>query len=220
MNRFFQIISWVFMPLTTPLIGLIIVLHTPTYLDFNTVSNSLFYLDDSVKRFFLNAFALFGWILPVMSILVLKISKQINSIELDDQKQRFTPLFLSGIYAIMLVILLFKFNNQIKLSPHLFSLAFSGMFVAFIFLIINIKFKISLHAAGIGMLIGFLLSYYLEQSLMIVWPIYLAFIVGGFVITSRIWLGKHTNNELICGFICGFIITFITNLLSVYYFNR
>lgn len=219
MNRFFQIISWVFMPLTTPLIGLAIVLYTPTHLDFNTITNSLFYLDDSIKRFFFNAFALFGWILPVMSILVLKLSKQIDSVELDNQKQRFTPLLLSGIYALMLVMLLFKFNNQVKLSAHLFGLAFSGVFVALIFSVINLKFKISLHAAGVGMLLGFLLSYYLEQSLIIVWSIYLACVIGGFVITSRIWLEKHTNNELILGFVSGFLITFITDLLSVYFFN-
>lgn len=218
MNRFFQIISWVFMPLTIPLIGLVIVLYTPTHLDFNTIANSLFYLDDSIKRFFFNAFALFCWILPIMSILVLKLSKQIDSIELNNQKQRFTPLLLSGIYALMLVILLFKFNNQVQLSAHLFALAFSGIFVALIFSIINIKFKISLHSAGIGMLLGFLLSYYLEQSLIIIWPIYLACILGGVIIASRIWLEKHANNELILGFVCGFLITFITDLLSVYFF--
>ena len=145
------------MPLTTPLIGLVIVLYTPTHLDFNTVTNSLFYLDDSIKRFFFNAFALFCWILPVMSILVLKISKQVDSVELDNQKQRFTPLFLSGIYAVMLVILLFKFNTQVKLSAHLFGFAFSGVLVALISSVINLKFKISLHAASVGILIGFVL---------------------------------------------------------------
>ena len=144
------------MPLTMPLVALAIVLYTPTELDFYTQINSLYYLEPSVKRFFFNSFALFGWMFPVVSILILRLTKQIDSIELDNQKQRFAPLLLSGVYAVMLLTLLFKFNAQVTLSVHLFSLAFSGVFVAVIFLIVNLKFKISLHAAGVGILLGFL----------------------------------------------------------------
>lgn len=218
MNKLFRVISWVFMPLTMPLIALAAAMYIPTHLDFNTYTNSLFYLDGSVKRFFFNSFALFGWLFPVTSILILKMTKQVDSIELDNQKQRFTPLLLSGIYAIMLVILLIKFNSQVTLSRHLFSLAFSGIMVAFTYLLINTKFKISLHAGGVGILIGFLFSYYLEQSLVNVWPLYVACILGGSVIASRIKLKKHTNNELIAGFILGFFITFIIDIICIHYF--
>lgn len=218
MNKIFQVISWVFMPLSMPLIALVIVFYTPTHLDFYTQPNSLFYQDDSVKRFFFNSFALFGWVFPTASVVIMRLTKQIDSIELDVQKQRFGPLFLSGIYAAMLLTLLFKFNDQFYLSRHLFALAFSGIFVALIFLLVNLKFKISLHAGGVGMLLGFLLSYYLEQSLIIIWPVYVACILGGLVIASRMGLKKHTNYELIIGFISGFIITFSTDFISVLYF--
>lgn len=219
MNRFFRIISWVFMPLTMPLIALAIAMYIPTYLDFYTQTNSLFYLDASVKRFFFNSFTLFGWVFPVTSILILKLTKQIDSIELDNQKQRFSPLLLSGIYAIMLLTLLFKFNSQVILSRHLFALALSGTFVAVIFLLINLRFKISLHAAGVGIFLGFLFAYYQEQSLINIWPLYLACILGGLVIASRIWLKKHTNSELTAGCILGFFITFTIDLISVHFFK-
>lgn len=218
MEKFFRVISWIFMPLTMPLVALAIVLYTPTELDFYTQINSLYYLEPSVKRFFFNSFALFGWMFPVVSILILRLTKQIDSIELDNQKQRFAPLLLSGVYAVMLLTLLFKFNAQVTLSVHLFSLAFSGVFVAVIFLIVNLKFKISLHAAGAGILLGFLFSYYLEQSLIGIWQLCSACVLGGFVIASRIGLKKHTNSELIIGFISGFFITFITDFMITLYF--
>lgn len=218
MRTFANLISWVFMPLTMPLIALIIVMYTPTHLDFNTFSNSLYYLDHSVKRFFFNSFALFGWIFPTTSILILKMTRQIDSIELDNQKQRFIPLLLSGIYALMLITLLYKFNAQVTLSRHLFALASSGMLVAVIYLAINTQLKISLHAGGAGILLGFLFSYYLEQSLIMVWPLYVACIIGGVVIASRIQLKKHTNFELFIGFILGFFITFIVDIIWVKYF--
>lgn len=218
MNTFSNIISWVFMPLTMPLIALIVVMYTPTQLDFNTFSNSLFYLDGSVKKFFFNSFTLFGWIFPTVSILLLKMTKQVDSIELDNQQQRFLPLLLTGIYALMLMTLLYKFNNQMALSRHLFSLASSGILVAAIFMTINLKTKISLHAGGVGILLGFLFSYYMEQSLIVVWPLYVSCIVGGCVIASRIQLKKHTDFQLLLGFILGFFITFIVDIIWVRYF--
>lgn len=216
MNKIFNVISWVFMPLTMPLIALLIVMNFETDIDFTNFWNSLYHLKPPIKRFFFNAFFLFGWVFPVLSLLILKLTKQIDSIELDNQKQRTTPLILTGLYSLMLLILLFKFNSEdIYLSRHLFSLAFSGVLMSILFLIINLKFKISLHAGGVGMLLGFLFSYYLDQSLIDMLPLYLACIVGGIVISARIGLKKHSNSELIVGFILGFIITFIVDYLSI-----
>jgi membrane-associated phospholipid phosphatase len=217
MKTFYQIVSWVFMPLMMPLLALLITFYTPTSIDFNHLSNSFYFLDPSVKQFFFNAFGLFGWVFPIASILIMKLTNQIESVELNQQHQRFVPLLLVGIYAVMLLMLLFKFNSQYAISKHFFSLAFSGVLVAVIFLIINLRFKISLHAGGVGMLLGFLFSYYLEQSLLVIWPLYIACAIGGLVISSRIGLKKHSNFELIFGFVLGFLITFTMDLVCVYY---
>ncbi len=215
MNKIFGVISWVFMPLTMPLIALLIVMNAPADVDFNTYLNSLKAIKSPIKLYFFNAFLLFGWVFPVLSLLILRLTKQIDSMELDNQKQRLAPLLLTGMYSLMLFILLFKFNKEIHLSRHLFALAGSGVVMSVIFLVINLKFKVSLHAGGVGMLLGFLFSYYLEQSLISLWPLYLVCIVGGLVIAARIGLKKHTNSELIVGFVLGFIITFIVDLVSL-----
>lgn len=215
MNKIFGVISWVFMPLTMPLIALLIVMNAPADVDFNTYLNSLYIISTPIKRFFFNAFLLFGWVFPVLSLLILRLTKQIDSMELDNQKQRLAPLLLTGMYSLMLFILLFKFNTEIHLSRHLFALAGSGVIMSVIFLVINLKFKVSLHAGGVGMLLGFLFSYYLEQSLISLWPLYIVCIGGGLVIAARIGLKKHTNSELIVGFVLGFIVTFIVDLISL-----
>src|SRR5690606_25065484 len=127
MNTFSRAISFIFMPLAMPLVALLIVFYTPTYIDFKTQINSLYYLDSSIKRFFLNSFILFCWVFPVITILIMKLTKQISSIELNVQKERLSPLLFTGIYAAMLLTMLIKFNNQIMLSQHLFSIAASGV---------------------------------------------------------------------------------------------
>lgn len=206
------------MPLAMPLVALLIVFYTPTYLDFKTQINSLYYLDPSIKRFFLNSFILFCWVFPVITILIMKLTKQISSIELDVQKERFSPLLFSGIYSAMLLTMLFKFNTQIILSQHLFSIAASGVIASLILATINFKYKISLHAAGVGLLLGFLFSYYTEQAIVNLWSLFFACIIGGVVISARIKLNKHTNKELIAGFLTGFIISFVTDFVIILYF--
>ena len=206
------------MPLAMPLVALLIVFYTPTYIDFKTQINSLYYLDPSIKRFFLNSFTLFCWVFPVITILIMKLTKQISSIELNEQKERLSPLIFSGIYSAMLLTMLFKFNTQIILSKHLFSIAVAGILASLVLNIINFKIKISLHAAGAGLLLGFLFSYYTEQSIVNLSSLFFACILGGVVISARIKLNKHTNKELIAGFLTGFIISFVTDLVIILYF--
>lgn len=215
MNSFFRIVSVVFMPLTMPLIALAIVFYAPSYLDFSNQQDSLYFLSPSVKQFYFNSFALFSWVFPVVSILILRFTKQIDSIEIDQQNQRFIPLILTGMYASMLLFLLYKFNLQIHVSMHLFSLALSGLLLAIIFGLINLTFKISLHAGGVGILLGFVLAYYMDQFIVNAWFIYFACLLGGVVISSRIKLQKHSNKELILGFVVGFFTTFIIDILLI-----
>src|SRR5690606_10151287 len=160
MRGVYQVISWLFMPLTMPLFALLIVFYTPSGINFSTLGNSLYFLEPASKRFFFNSFGLFGFIFPIVSIVIMRLSKQVESLELDLQRQRFIPLFLVGCYALMLTVLLWKFNAQVPISKHFFGLALSGVMVAFVFMLINLKTKISLHAGGVGMLLGFLFSYY------------------------------------------------------------
>lgn len=205
------------MPLAMPLVALLIVFYTPTYLDYKIQINSLYYLDSSIKLFFFKSFVLFCWVFPVLTILIMKLTKQISSIELDEQKERFSPILFTGIYAAMLLTMLFKFNTQIILSKHLFSIAASGIVTSLLFIIINFKYKISMHAAGAGLLIGFIFSYYMDQPIVNLWSLFFACMLGAVVITSRIILNKHTNKELVSGFIIGFIIGFVTDFIIIAY---
>lgn len=215
MRGVYQVISWLFMPLTMPLFALLIVFYTPSGINFSTLGNSLYFLEPASKRFFFNSFGLFGFIFPIVSIVIMRLSKQVESLELDLQRQRFIPLFLVGCYALMLTVLLWKFNAQVPISKHFFGLALSGVMVAFGFMLINLKTKISLHAGGVGMLLGFLFSYYQDQVIVVFWPLYVACIIAGLVISSRIALKKHTISQLFFGFILGFLITFTLDYISV-----
>lgn len=210
-----QIISWIFTPLAMPVLAMLIVFYTPSAIDFSTHMNALYFINDQAKSYLLSLFFMFSWLFPVVSLLILRYTKQVDSIELNVQSQRFVPIILSGIYAAMLAALLFKLNTYFYISRHLFAMATSGVLVAIACILINRFFKISMHAAGAGMLIGFLASYYSSQALLIAWPFYFAIMLGGIVISSRIYLKKHTNFELVSGFLLGLSITYLSDVVWI-----
>lgn len=203
------------------MIALTIVLFTPAQLDYLTRYNSLYEIPMQAKLYFLYTFGVFGLVAPVVSLLILRASRIIDSVELDNQRQRSAPIFLTGAYAAMLVALLFKVNSENAIiSHHAFALAFSGVAMSFLFLIINLRTKISLHAGGVGLAIAFVLAYYLEQSLLVFWPVYLLCLIGGGVLSARLYLGKHTSFEAYLGLFLGSLVTFITDFVCVQYWTN
>lgn len=206
-----QIISWLFMPLLIPALAMTIVLFLPTELSF-TNYNSLYFWNVDAKKYLIGLFLFFGFVLPGFSVLIMRYSRMIESIELDSQRERLIPLLLTAIYSIFLILLLFKLQGGSIISAHLFGLAFAGLAMAIVFAIINQFFKISLHAGGAGMLLGFIFSYAIDQKVLVVWPIYVAIILGGLILASRLYLGKHTTKQAYWGFIFGSLITFIADL--------
>ena len=72
--------------------------------------------------------------------------------------------------------------------------------------------KVSLHATGVGILSGFILAYFTEQVYFEIWILALSFFISGLVLTSRLYLEKHTPKELIIGYFFSFLVTFLLNL--------
>ena len=94
----------------------------------------------------------------------------------------------------------------------MYALCLSGAVVISIFTIVNNYFKVSLHATGVGIFTGFLLAYFSEQLFFNIWILALGFIVSGIVLSSRLFLEKHTPKELLVGYVFSFLITFGLNL--------
>lgn len=203
------------MPLVMPMLALTIVLFTPSELDYFTKFNSLYDIPDGAKYYFLFIFGVFGFVAPLVSLMIMRVSRMIDSVELEVQRQRNTPIFLTGAYATLLAILLYKVDQEAVISHHAFALALSGALMSFTFLIINRFTKISLHAGGVGLSLGFIFAYYLEQSLLIFWPVYLLCIIGGCVLGARLYLKKHTSFEAYLGLFLGSFVTFMVDFVCV-----
>jgi membrane-associated phospholipid phosphatase len=91
----------------------------------------------------------------------------------------------------------------------IFSLPWAGVLASAIAGLINRYEKISLHAMGAGMLFGFIVAYYKTQVIFDVDLIIGVAILGGLIMSARMYLGKHTLRQSIMGYLLGFFTVFL-----------
>jgi len=201
-------ISCLFHPVLIPIIVLILVMYTPTDLDFITLTNSLFFLDETVKKLFLNSFALFCSVFPAISTIVLKMTRQNTPFDFFPIRYQRFAFFLTAIYALMLVVVLLRFNTQLPISFHLFALIGSYGVLALLFAGIHFFLKLSIYPTGLGLLLGFTFAYYADQAPLVLLPLYTICCLVGLATWSYMVVKKITLSESLWAIGIGFSITF------------
>jgi len=210
MRILFQIATWLFMPILMPVYALLLVMYTPSQ-PFNlSEENSLFIFSNQNKVAILSNYILFTVIAPVAMYSIFLKLNIIKTIQLDDKKERNMPMILMAIFCFLLF---YTFNSiQVVLPKYVYGLCLAGGIIITLFSILNIYFKISLHATGVGILTGFVFAYISEQLFFQLWILIFVLLVSGIVLSSRLYLNKHNSIELISGYFLSFIITFTVNL--------
>ena len=144
---------------------------------------------------------LFTFIFPALNIIVMYKLKRIQSINLSDKNERTYPYITTSIFYFGLFYLLKDLNiwNNIKLY------VLGGGIIIFLCALINLRYKISAHMAGIGGLLGLLIiAAYLIQVNMV--PYYIAVILlAGIVGSARLVLHEHKPSQIYAGFILGLL---------------
>ena len=138
--------------------------------------------------------------LPLLSVLIMLRFGKISTIYMEDKRERNWPLLQTAIvYAAAFYVL-----KDIPVFIPIFILgAIASMVIA---MVINLKWKISLHMIGIGGFCGGLAALFIltqEGS-----PVYLAFafILAGVLGTARLLLEAHTSMQILAGFMLGFTV--------------
>lgn len=144
------------------------------------------------------------FLLPVISGFAMKRFGHISNIEMDEQKERNWPLLQTAIiyfgafYAI-----------HLKVVPSFIQLFLIGSIVGILFsLVVNLRWKISLHMIGAGGLCGAIIAIMLILG--IGNPIIpaICFLLSGMLGTARLFLKAHTPAQVLVGFLAGFGIEF------------
>ena len=207
-SRLAHIFSWLFLPLLMPFYGLYLSLYIPSKA-VSLSSLNMYQLPEELKGQLLTIFFLFSALAPGISFYLLHKRKIISTIDIEDSKERNFPLLIMFAYCMVLFTLfIFKAPNNI-LPKYFYSLPLSGAIVTAVFMFINRWIKISLHAGGAGILVGYLAIFMLENSGFPILFITIAIIATGLTLSARLFLQRHTPLEVYSGWSLALIITFI-----------
>jgi len=157
------------------------------------------------------AFMMFSFF-PIVTTLLLKALKFIDSIHLHTQKDRIIPLIASMTWYFWIWHV---WRNLPDYPKELVAMALGIFAASIIAMLANIKFKISLHAIGVGTMVTFLVTIALQQSLHFAVYLSVAFIIAGLVCTARLLTGNHNTFEVYSGFLAGVGAQLIANFVAL-----
>jgi len=200
-----QFISWVFHPLLilTYMICLLMVVN-PYSFGFSQVGEGRSGL--LIIYLFLQA-----TLIPAIAISMMKTLGLVPNIDLGDRTSRIGPFITVGI----LYLWLYVSFNRLPDVPPVFKSAILGCVIAlFTAFVLNIFSKISLHAVGMGSLIGMIMVTMLlfnynsfqfgDNSYSMYSLLFLAIALAGLVGSARMILENPSPKDLYGGYLVGF----------------
>jgi hypothetical protein len=185
-----RVVSVLFHPLFMPVYGLLVIFMAPTV---------FYFLPFDVKRLTVTVFVTTDILIP-MALAPLLISRGlISSWAMDSRADRVVLLlFMTLLYSIT-SYLIYSWHIPQFLKAYAYSLAV----ISLVLLVITIWWKISVHAAGAGVLTAIILELSLRMSTPLVIYLALSLLISGMILSARLSLNRHNQAEVYGGYIAG-----------------
>ncbi len=200
-DRISNIMSWILVPLLLPVYATMILLwFTP-----------LDQLPLSVKWGFTSIVALISTFIPMILVIILKRFGIVEDLGLNGRKERLIPYIIS--ICSFIAIAWFLYHKGMPLWINLFFMG--GALAGFINMLVNFRWKISAHAAAASGVVALILIMdkhgirNIDPGLLLVISVALCGLLG----SARVWLGRHTSAQVICGYIVGFLSVYLIQLI-------
>ncbi len=189
---FAQLFSYIFHPLFIPLYAawFLVFVHPSYFVGFGIKEKIWLLVRVSYTMIFF----------PLVTVLLLKGLGFIDSVFLKTQRDRIIPYIACGIFFFWAYLV---FRNQPEIPTILTSFTFAVFLSSSAALMANIYFKISMHAIGMGGVLGLLLVVVQQNNMSMTVPLSIAFLITGLVCTSRLIVSNHTPKEIYAGLIMG-----------------
>ncbi len=200
---FAHLFSIVFHPLFIPLYVVLFMMYVhPSYFSgFSPQTKFWFPLSIAITTIFF----------PLFSVMLLKALGFISSFFLKTQKDRIIPYIVCGIFFFWMYQVCK--NYPVKLSPIVPSFMLGVFLASSAALMANIYFKISMHAIGMGGLLGVFLLIMQSNTMLMTWPLSLALLLTGIVCTSRLIISDHSPKEIYLGLLVGLLCQYAAALM-------
>jgi len=191
MNAILKSISFIFHPILMPMLGVIFYFSkSPRYIPIEIIQAKI------ISLFILTV------LLPILLYFLLKTMGKTTTIYLETTQERISPLILNSIIILLILMRVLPSSEIIELYYFFIGIlitTLSCLILAFL------KFKASLHLAGIAGIFMFYVALSIHFSININGTLALMAILIGAIATSRLHMKAHSYKELVVGFFMGFI---------------
>lgn len=143
-------------------------------------------------------------LIPMISIIGLRLSGKVKSLHMPEKKYRTIPFLITCIYFL---ITTWFFYQKSELDPILWQGMGVISFAVILLSSVTFFWKMSAHMTGVGGLLAVVLVLgKFFSTFEVLYPLLLALILAGLVASSRLYLNAHRPMEVYVGFFAGFAI--------------
>ena len=200
MKRIHQIISLVFQPLLMPTYAMLLLMN----MDIFILLPLRWRLIAIIGTF------IFTGILPALPIWLMMKRGDVNDLFISKREERTMPYLFSFMAYVFWALFMWR---TLQFPMFIVAMGMGSAVSIFIIVFINLKWKISAHAAGMGGLCGSVFGVCYRTAINPVWFFAVILLISGLVALSRLELKAHTPGQVLAGFVVGFIMVFTPGLL-------
>ncbi|WP_270438977.1 phosphatase PAP2 family protein [Bacteroides bouchesdurhonensis] len=195
MLRVARITSMVFTPFSIPFLSFLVLF----------LFSCLRIMPLQYKLIVLGVVYCFTILMPTITIFLFRKINGFASQELSERKKRYIPILLTIISYVFCLLMMRRLN----IPWYMTGIILASLVVSVICIIVNIKWKLSEHMAGMGGIIAGLISFSALFGYNPVAWLCLFILIAGILGSARIVLGHHSLGEVLFGFIIGFLCAFV-----------
>ena len=142
---------------------------------------------------------------PTITIFLFRKINGFARQELSERKKRYVPILLTIISYVFCLLMMRKLN----IPWYMTGIIFVSLVISIICILVILIWKLSEHMAGMGGIIGGLVSFSALFSYNPVVWLCLFILIAGILGSARIVLGHHTLGEVLSGFVVGLVCSFL-----------
>jgi hypothetical protein len=201
-----KVLSYCFHPLLLPtwLFGLLF-FRTPIFIEFT----------EKIRLYLWSLITLCTLAIPAVMVILLYKMQYIKSLEMREITERRVPMLLtSTIYVVLAVLVETGIFRGTIFSYIIICISFSVLIAS----VITLYYKISVHAVGIGGMVGLLLALqFLDFRYQLLYLVIGTTFAMGMILSARLSLAAHTPEEVWWGSAVGILGNFSLLLALVYW---
>ena len=185
-----RVISAIFTPFSIPFLAFLI-LFLFSYLRIMPIQ---------YKLIVLGVVYCFTILMPTLTIFLFRKINGFSPEDLGERKRRFMPFLLTITSYVFCLVMMHRLN----IPWYMTGIILAALIMMVICIVVNLKWKLSEHMAGVGAIVG-LVSFSALFGYNPVWWLCLFILIAGVLGTARIILQHHTLGEVLVGFAVGLI---------------